>query len=119
MYEVFRKLTRVFRRPNDPSGYVYYAKLSAPQGVFYKLGYTKKSSLRERLAYAGLGDEQLIEREFVFAFHDDACSIERLAGSARTLHSRSPDEDSQSCLKSTSSASMKHSIASRTGSCKH
>lgn len=74
---MFKKIKRWFSRPSDPSGYVYYARLKTPQGIFYKLGYTKKPSLRARLSYAGLGDEKLIDQEFLFAYHPDAWDVEQ------------------------------------------
>ncbi len=74
---MFKQLRRWFNRPNNPSGHVYYAKLRTAQGVFYKLGYTSKSSLAERLAYGGTGDEKLIEHEFFFTYRKDAWDVEQ------------------------------------------
>lgn len=74
---MFRKLFRAFKRPSDPSGYVYYAKLDTPQGLFYKIGFTKKSSLIERFSFAGLGDEKLIKQQLFFTFRADAWDIEQ------------------------------------------
>ncbi len=73
-----RRIKRWFRRPTDPSGYVYYVRLRTPQGVFYKLGYTRKPTLEERLAYGGVGDEKLIDRKLLFSFQPDAWDIEQL-----------------------------------------
>lgn len=74
---MFKKLGRWFRRPAKTAGHVYYARLKTPQGVFYKLGYTAKASLADRLAYAGMGDEKLIDREFFFTFRLDAWDVEQ------------------------------------------
>lgn len=73
----FKNIRRWFRRPSNPSGHVYYARLRTPQGIFYKLGYTSKPSLHERMAYGGTGDELLIDKEFLFSFQPDAWDIEQ------------------------------------------
>lgn len=74
---MFRKLLRAFRRPSDPSGYFYYAKLNTPQGFLYKIGFTKKSTLVERFSFAGLGDEKLIAKQLFFTFREDAWDVEQ------------------------------------------
>jgi hypothetical protein len=74
---MFKKLKRWFNRPRNPSGHLYYARLATPQGTYYKIGFTTKSSLKERMAYGGYGDEKLIDREFIFAYRDDAWDIEQ------------------------------------------
>ncbi|MEH6499656.1 MAG: hypothetical protein V7751_09750 [Pseudoalteromonas distincta] len=74
---MFNKLKRWFRRPKNPAGHVYYVRLKTPQGVFYKLGFTTKPSLAERLAYGGCGDEKLIDQEFFFTYRNDAWDVEQ------------------------------------------
>ena len=74
---MFKKIKRWFQRPTNPSGNVYYVKLRTPQGVFYKVGYTSKATLAERMAYGGYGDEKLIERQLLFAFRHDAWDVEQ------------------------------------------
>lgn len=74
---MFKTVSRWFRRPRDPSGHVYYARLKAPQGTFYKIGYTSKSCLVDRMSFARLGDEKLIERELLFTFRKDAWDVEQ------------------------------------------
>lgn len=74
---MFKIVSRWFRRPRDPSGHVYYARLKAPQGTFYKIGYTSKASLVDRMRFAQLGDEKLIERELLFTFRKDAWDVEQ------------------------------------------
>lgn len=74
---MFNKIKRWFRRPRNPSGNVYYAKLTTPQGVFYKLGYTSKPTLAERMAYSACGDEKLIDKQFLFTFREDAWDVEQ------------------------------------------
>ena len=74
---MFKVVKKWFKRPRDPSGYVYYARLKTSQGTFYKLGYTAKSSLAERMSFSGLGDEKLVDRQFLFAFHKDAWDVEQ------------------------------------------
>jgi hypothetical protein len=44
---------------------------------FYKIGYTTKSSVRDRFSYSGDGDEKLIDREFFLKLRDDAWDIEQ------------------------------------------
>ncbi len=74
---MFSRLFRAFQKPTDPAGHVYYARLNTPQGIFYKIGYTKKNSLTKRLAYAGLGDEKMIERELLFIYCYNAWDVEQ------------------------------------------
>lgn len=74
---MFNRVSRWFRRPRDPSGHVYYARLKAPQGTFYKLGYTSKTSLVDRMRFGQLGDEEMIERELLFTFRKDAWDVEQ------------------------------------------
>ena len=75
---MFNRIRRWFSRPADPSGHVYYARLKTPQGRFYKLGYTRKPTLVERMAFGRLGDEKLIDRELLFAFRKDAWDVEQV-----------------------------------------
>ena len=74
----FNKFRRWLRRPSDPSGNVYYVRLKTQQGIFYKLGYTSKPTLEERMAYGGVGDEKLIDRKLFFTFQQDAWDIEQM-----------------------------------------
>lgn len=74
---MLKKIKRWFKRPSNPAGHVYYAKLRTPQGFFYKVGYTSKSSLADRLAYGSTGDEKLIEQEFFFTYRKDAWDVEQ------------------------------------------
>jgi hypothetical protein len=74
---LYTRVKRWFRRPSNPSGNVYYVRLNTPQGLFYKIGYTTKASLIERMAYGGHGDEKLIDKEFFFTKLDDAWDVEQ------------------------------------------
>lgn len=74
---MFKKIRRWFSRPHNPAGNVYYARLRTPQGTFYKLGFTSKPTLMERLAYGNSGDEKLIDRQFFFSFREDAWDVEQ------------------------------------------
>lgn len=74
---LYTRLKRWFRRPSNPAGNVYYARLNTPQGLFYKIGFTTKASLVDRMAYGGHGDEKLIDKEFFFTQLDDAWDIEQ------------------------------------------
>lgn len=74
---MFQKIRRWFKRPKQSAGHVYYVRLKTPQGAFYKVGYTSMSTLLERMAYSGHGDERLIERELLFTYREDAWDIEQ------------------------------------------
>lgn len=74
---MFKAIRRWFARPSNPAGHVYYVRLKTPQGVYYKIGYTSKSSMHDRFAFGGHGDEELIDREFFFTFHPKAWDIEQ------------------------------------------
>lgn len=74
---MFARFKKWFRRPNNPEGHVYYARLKTPQGTFYKLGYTSKSTLVERMSYGNSGDEKLIDHQFFFTFRKDAWNVEQ------------------------------------------
>jgi len=63
-------------RPASPDGNLYYVRLKTPVGTMYKLGFTKLSSVRERLAYQKSGDEQHIDKVLLFAHRPDAFTIE-------------------------------------------
>jgi hypothetical protein len=74
---MLKKLWRWVKRPKNPAGYVYYARLRTDYGMLYKLGYTKKRSLAERMAYGGHGDEKLIDQEIFFTYREDAWDVEQ------------------------------------------
>ena len=74
---LYTRFKRWFRRPNNPAGNVYYARLNTPQGLFYKIGFTTKASLADRMAYGGYGDEKLIDKVFFFTWLDDAWDFEQ------------------------------------------
>ena len=74
---MLKKLSRWFNRPKNSSGHVYYVRLKTPEGIYYKLGFTSKTSLAERLSYGNSGDEKLIDREFFFTYRDDAWDVEQ------------------------------------------
>ncbi|MGB0219365.1 MAG: hypothetical protein ACPGJF_08545 [Sinimarinibacterium flocculans] len=56
---------------------MYYVKLACLQGTFYKIGFTKKTTLVERMAFGQLGDENLIDREFFFTYREDGWDTEQ------------------------------------------
>ena len=74
---MFTAIRRWFKRPQNPAGHVYYARLKTPSGTYYKVGFTTKSTLTERMAYGGHGDEMLIDREFLFTYRTDAWDVEQ------------------------------------------
>lgn len=74
---MFNKIKRWWKRPKNPTGHVYYARLRTQQGTFYKVGYTSKPTLVHRMAFGQHGDEKLIDREFFFTFREDAWDVEQ------------------------------------------
>jgi len=74
---LYTRIKRWFRRPSNPAGNVYYARLNTPQGLFYKIGFTTKASLVERMAYGGHGDEKFIDKEIFFTHREDAWDVEQ------------------------------------------
>lgn len=68
---------RFFRRPSNPAGNLYYARLKAGDVTFYKVGYTSKATLLERLTYGRHGDEKLLDKELLFSFRTDAYDVEQ------------------------------------------
>ena len=74
---MFKSIRRWFSRPQNPAGNVYYARLRTSQGKFYKLGFTSKPTLVDRLAYGDSGDEKLIDHQFFFTFREDAWDVEQ------------------------------------------
>ena len=71
------KLSRFFQRPRQSAGNVYYTKLNTSHGAFYKIGFTTKSTLHERMAYNGAGDEKLIDKVLFFTPHPKAWDVEQ------------------------------------------
>lgn len=67
---------KIWRRPLTDAGHVYYVKLRTDHGTLYKLGFTTKYSVKERFAFAGLGDEKLIEKVLLFTYRDNAYPTE-------------------------------------------
>ena len=69
---------RTFTQPSDPSGNLYYARLSTPSGPVYKLGYTTMQTVHERLSFNGQGDEQMIDAVLFFSYFADAYAMEQV-----------------------------------------
>lgn len=74
---MFTRISRWFRRPKNLSGYVYYARLKFPAGIFYKIGYTTKLTLTERLSSGGFGDDKSLDYQLFFTFREDAWDVEQ------------------------------------------
>ena len=53
--------------PSRTAGHLYYIRLKTNFGPLYKLGFTSMSSVYERFAYKGNGDEKLIDEVYLFA----------------------------------------------------
>lgn len=68
---------RLWNRPVTDAGRVYYVKLKTDCGTFYKIGFTTKESVEERFSYAGLGDEKMIEKVFLFTYAENAYAVEQ------------------------------------------
>lgn len=58
------------------AGNLYYVRLKTSAGYVYKLGFTTMRSVHERLAFQGGGDEELIDKVFLFNHFDDAFDME-------------------------------------------
>lgn len=78
MSEHLYKTNTSFRQPKG-GGTLYYVRLKTPVGILYKLGYTTLSSVEERLAYQGRGDEKLLDRVLFFKHFDNAAEMESAA----------------------------------------
>lgn len=59
------------------SGNLYYVRLNTPLGKFYKIGFTSMSSVGDRLAFQGTGDEKYIDEVLYFKFHFGALNLEQ------------------------------------------
>lgn len=76
---MFKKIVNWLRgKSSANAGHVYYARLNTPQGIFYKIGFTTMASLTARMYFSGHGDERLIERELLFAYHPKARELEQV-----------------------------------------
>lgn len=58
--------------PSRTAGHLYYIRLKTNFGPLYKLGFTSMSSVYERFAYKGNGDEKLIDEVYLFAYDREA-----------------------------------------------
>lgn len=64
-------------RPSTPDGHVYYVRLKTPIGVFYKLGFTKQKSVRDRFSYGGSDNAKLIDKELCMVYLADGYDVEQ------------------------------------------
>ena len=62
--------------PRFRDGYLYYVRLKTQLGTFYKLGFTKSSSVESRFSYGGSDDHKLIDKELLFVYLNDAYDVE-------------------------------------------
>lgn len=62
--------------PAERSGYLYYVRLKTDVGRFYKLGFTKRVSVNERLGFGGSKNAELVDKELCFVHLDDAYDVE-------------------------------------------
>ncbi len=56
-------------KTNTPEGYLYYIRLKTEKCTFYKIGYTKKKSVKERFSCGGSLNYKLIDKILVFKPH--------------------------------------------------
>lgn len=62
--------------PANRAGNLYYIKLNTKFGPFYKLGFTKSSSVSERFSYGDSTNHKLIEKVLLFVPLDDGYDTE-------------------------------------------
>lgn len=62
--------------PTNRAGNLYYIKLKTKFGPFYKLGFTKASSVVERFSYGESTNYKLIDKVLLFVPLDDGFDIE-------------------------------------------
>ena len=62
--------------PRSRDGYLYYIRLKTHLGTFYKLGFTKSSSVETRFSYDGSDDHKLIDKELLFVYLGNAYDVE-------------------------------------------
>lgn len=62
--------------PTNRAGNLYYIKLKTEFGPFYKLGFTKASSVAERFSYGDSTNHELIEKVLLFVPLDDGFDVE-------------------------------------------
>jgi hypothetical protein len=60
------------------AGHIYYVRLKTSLGPFYKLGFTTMASVRERLAFKGLGHDAQIDEVLGFVASPNALAIEQI-----------------------------------------
>lgn len=60
----------------NPAGHIYYARMKTSWGVFYKLGYTSRSTLEDRLNYGEKNDGGLVDRVLLWSWSDTALKEE-------------------------------------------
>lgn len=66
--------------PSNPEGYLYYVRLNTKHGTFYKIGFTKMSSVEARYSYGGSEAYKLIDEVFFYKYSLRAYELEQ------TLH---------------------------------
>lgn len=77
--------------PKTSDGYIYYIRLKINSHVYYKLGFTKKSSIYERFSFNGCEDYKHIDRVLFFHHFENAYELEQDIHSflkRERLHSR-------------------------------
>lgn len=76
-YQSNRRLIKNLYEPVSWEGYLYYVRLRTPVGLLYKIGYTKMSSVSERLAFKGDGAAEMIEESLFFEYFPNAWDLEQ------------------------------------------
>ncbi|MER2512392.1 MAG: GIY-YIG nuclease family protein [Nitrosomonas ureae] len=63
--------------PEEHEGYVYYIRLKTNKGRFYKIGFTRMSSVEQRFSYEGSEAYKMIDKVLLFKYSFHAYDIEQ------------------------------------------
>jgi hypothetical protein len=63
--------------PEEYEGYVYYIRLKTNNGRFYKVGFTRMSSVEQRFSYGESEAHKMIDKVFLFKYSLHAYDIEQ------------------------------------------
>lgn len=65
------------RPPDNAPGNIYYVRLRTEVGLVYKLGFTARASVEQRLSWGGRDDDRLVDSTIAFVNSENALSIEQ------------------------------------------
>lgn len=63
--------------PEEYEGYLYYIRLNTSKGRFYKIGFTRMSSVEQRFSYEGSEAYKMIDKVLLFKYSLHAYDIEQ------------------------------------------